>query len=145
MGPPDAALAHACRAGDLTGTDPSGSPEARYRAFLEAGQLAIQRCGACAQHVFYPRAICPHCGSGDLAWVAPAGTGAVYTTTVVRRKVEQGGDYNVVLVDLDEGVRMMSRVAGLAPEAVTIGLRVRAEIARDGEAAVVVFRPEALQ
>ncbi|WP_205521034.1 Zn-ribbon domain-containing OB-fold protein, partial [Propylenella binzhouense] len=121
---------------------PGGPPDARYRRFLAAGQLAIQRCRACARHIFYPRSLCPACGGGELAWVAPAGTGAVYSTTIVRRKPEQGGDYNVVLVDLDEGVRMMSRVVGLAPEAVTIGLRVRAEIAREGDAPILLFRPE---
>jgi uncharacterized OB-fold protein len=54
----------------------------------------------------------------------------VYATTVVRPR---GGEaYNLVLVDLDEGFRMMSRVVGTAPEDVAIGARVHVAWA-DGE------------
>lgn len=106
---------------------PSG-PEKRYLDALAAGRFEIQRCAACARHVFYPRVLCPHCGAGELAWVAASGRGTVYSTTVVRRKPADGGDYNVCLVDLAEGVRMMSRVVSIAPEAVKIGMAVRARI-----------------
>ncbi|MOA67005.1 hypothetical protein D3C78_1939760 [compost metagenome] len=49
----------------------------------------------------------------------------------------------MVLVDLDEGVRMMSRVEGIAPASVRIGMRVQARVAqgKEGEAALVVFDP----
>ncbi len=104
-------------------------PEKRYLDALAAGRFEIQKCGACARHVFYPRVVCPHCGAGDLAWVAPSGQGTVYSTTVVRRKPADGGDYNVCLVDLAEGVRMMSRVVSVPPESVQIGMRVKARIA----------------
>jgi hypothetical protein len=56
-------------------------------------------------------------------WRVSAGLGTVYATTVARPR---GGEaYNLVLVDLDEGFRMMSRVVGVEPEAVEIGARVR--------------------
>jgi uncharacterized OB-fold protein len=61
----------------------------------------------------------------------------VYSTTVVRRKADDGGDYNVCLVDLAEGVRMMSRVVSVAPQDVRIGMRVTARIA----AGLVEFTP----
>src|SRR5690606_8486508 len=89
-----------------------------YRNQLDQGNFLIQRCTRCARSIFYPRMICPHCGSDQLAWFAPSGRGTVYSTTVVRRKAEHGGDYNVALIDLDEGVRMMSRVEGVEPAAV---------------------------
>ncbi len=104
-------------------------PEKRYLDALAAGRFEIQKCGACARHVFYPRVVCPHCGAGDLAWVAASDQGTVYSTTVVRRKPADGGDYNVCLVDLTEGVRMMSRVVSIAPQDVRIGMRVKARIA----------------
>jgi uncharacterized OB-fold protein len=91
--------------------------------------------------VFYPRVICPHCAHDALVWVSSPGEGTVYSVTIVARKADQGGPYNVVLVDLDEGVRMMSRVDGVAPEDVRIGMRVRHAIVREGAEAVVVFRP----
>ena len=75
--------------------------------------------------------------------MAPSGKGTVYARTIVRRKPERGGDYNVVLVDLDEGVRMMARVDGIAHDEIAAGLRVIASIGEgaDGQSAVV-FRPE---
>jgi uncharacterized protein len=68
--------------------------------------------------------------------VTSAGRGAVYSTTVVHRPDEE--PYNVCLVDLDEGVRVMGRVDGVAPGDVTIGLRVQADIGDDG---VAVYTP----
>lgn len=103
--------------------------QAQYESALEQGRFLIQRCEACAKHVHFPRESCPHCGSERLAWVAPRGTGTVHAVTTVRRKPDAGGDVNVSLVDLDEGVRLMSRVEGVPPSDVKIGQRVRARVA----------------
>ncbi|MGE8614997.1 MAG: Zn-ribbon domain-containing OB-fold protein [Achromobacter veterisilvae] len=115
--------------------------EAQYRQALDQGRFLIQRCAGCDRAVFYPRMICPHCGADALAWIEPDGRGTVYATTVVRRKPDAGGDYNVALVDLREGVRLMSRVEGVAPEAVRIGMPVRAQVARQDGHGLVVFVP----
>jgi uncharacterized OB-fold protein len=122
---------------DATGT-PSGA-DLHYRTALNRGSFLIQRCAACARAVFYPRMICPHCGSDELDWIAPSGAGTVYSTTVVRRKPEAGGDYNVALVDLAEGVRMMSRVEGIAPDTVRIGMAVQLRVSTKDGAGFVVF------
>lgn len=116
--------------------------EAHYRAALNEGRFLIQRCDACGKHVFFPRSICPHCWSERLDWVEPKRTGTVYSTTTVRRKPEAGGDYDVSLIDLDEGVRMMSRVEGVAPAEVKIGMRVRAKVVNDDGVGLVVFEVE---
>lgn len=116
-------------------------PERVYHEALKCGVFRIQRCGACSRHVFFPRVVCTHCGSPDLAWVQPSGKGTVYSTTVVRRKADAGGDFNIALIDLEEGVRMMSRVEGVPPEEVKIGMAVSAHVAIDGEQALVVFTP----
>ncbi|WP_082498250.1 Zn-ribbon domain-containing OB-fold protein [Pseudorhodoferax sp. Leaf267] len=123
-----------------TPPDAAGGIAARHQAALNQGQFLIQRCGGCQQHVYFPRELCPHCGSEALALVAPAGTGTVYSTTTVRRKPEAGGDLNVALIDLDEGVRLMSRVEGVPTSDVRIGQRVKARVLqREGAAAIVVF------
>jgi uncharacterized protein len=57
-------------------------------------------------------------------------SGVIYATTVVHRP--DGDPYNVCLVDLDEGGRVMGRVDGIAPQDVTIGLRVQARTGDDG-------------
>jgi len=115
--------------------------EAQYRQALDDGRFLIQRCAGCDRAVFYPRMLCPHCGADKLAWATPDGRGTVYSTTVVRRKPEAGGDYNVALIDLHEGVRLMSRVDGVGPDAVRIGMAVRAQVVQQDGRGLVVFIP----
>lgn len=108
-------------------------PEARFKAFLAEGRFMLQRSRSTGQHVFYPRIAVPGSGETDLDWVAASGDGIVYAITTNRARE---GSYNVALVDLAEGPRMMSRIEGV--ETVAIGTRVRARIAPiDGEPAIV--------
>ncbi|MEN2385463.1 OB-fold domain-containing protein [Comamonas sp. A7-5] len=117
------------------------SAQTHYQAELDAGRFAIQQCTSCQQHVFPPRELCPHCGASPLRWVRPSGQGTVYSTTTITRKAEAGGDYNVALIDLDEDVRMMSRIEGIAPERVQIGMRVTAQTIQHNGKGLVVFHP----
>ena len=119
--------------------DSQGGVFARHQAALNEGRFLIQRCISCAKAVYFPRELCPHCGQAELTWVQPAGTGTVYAVTTVRRKPEAGGDCNVSLIDLDEGVRLMSRVEGVTSGDVRIGQRVRARVMQQGGQGVVVF------
>ena len=123
-------------------TSPQGI-QALHQQALDDGRFLIQHCGVCGQHVYFPRELCPHCGALAPALVAPAGGGVVHAVTTIRRKAEQGGDYNLCLVELDEGVRLMSRVEGLAPAAVTVGLRVQARVVVNAGRGLVVFDPVA--
>jgi uncharacterized OB-fold protein len=115
-------------------SDEKASAEATsltYRRHLENGKLGYQRCTNCSAAVFYPRTLCPVCGSVALEWRESAGWGSVYATTAVHSRNRD--PRNVVLVDLDEGFRMMSRVEGFAAEEVEIGTRVRFEVRRGEE------------
>ena len=122
-------------------TETACGAEKQYQDLLKQGKFQIQQCQDCKKHIFYPRMICPHCGSDQLSWIEPTGLGTVYSTTVVRRKAEDGGNYNVALINLDEGVRLMSRVEKVAAEDVYIGQKVKAHVQQDGEQAIVVFSP----
>jgi uncharacterized OB-fold protein len=122
-----------------TQAKPAGGVQARHLAALDAGRFLIQHCASCAKHIYFPREVCPHCGSDALELVAPKGTGTVYAVTTVRRKGEDGGDYNVSLIDLDEGVRLMSRVDSVAPQDVNIGQRVQARVAVSDGRGIVLF------
>lgn len=102
-----------------------------YFDFLARGEWRIQRCCSCKGFVFYPRQICPHCGADDFDWLVPNGQGRVYSVSTVRQGASADAHYNVALIDLDEGVRMMSRVEGLPPADVRIGMRVQARVADD--------------
>lgn len=121
--------------------DTTLGPEAQFRAFLKQGRFMIQRSRSTGTYVFYPRVAVPGSGETDLEWVAASGKGEVYSTTVVRNRPEKGGDYNVALVTLAEGPRMMSRVVGIDPAEVQIGMKVRAVIEELDGAPQVIFRP----
>jgi uncharacterized OB-fold protein len=102
-------------------------PEAEWRAHLAAGRFMLQRNAATCTYVFYPRIAEPGTGASHLEWVEAFGMGIVHAVTIVRRKAPEP-DYNVVLVDLPEGVRLMSRVVECQPEEIRIGDAVRARI-----------------
>lgn len=102
---------------------PAESPLASYIDHLKRGELGYQFSPSANQAVFYPRMIAPGTGADDLQWRVSRGLGTVHATTVVHP--QNGAPYNVCLVDVDEGFRMMSRIEGIAPALVTIGLRVK--------------------
>jgi uncharacterized OB-fold protein len=118
---------------------PDGAPAEVYRRYLEMGELGFQRCRDCGAAIFYPRVLCPACGGVSLEWRASSGRGTVYATTAVYRRDAE--PYNVALVDLDEGFRMMSRVEGVPAAEVEIGARVTLRINRE-DGPVPVFVPE---
>lgn len=97
------------------------SPYAKYVEHCRRGELAYQVRVPDGRPVFPPRLVAPVTG-GALEWRVSAGRGRVYATTTLHRKGEAA--YNVALVDLDEGFRMMSAIEEIAPESVTVGMRV---------------------
>ncbi|WP_428483478.1 Zn-ribbon domain-containing OB-fold protein [Rhodopila sp.] len=106
------------------------SPLATYIAHLKRGELGYQYSASANQAVFYPRVIAPRTGADDLEWRISQGLGTVHATTVVHPR--DGEPYNVCLVDIDEGFRMMSRVEDIPPTQVRIGLRVRFRVHTPG-------------
>ncbi len=103
---------------------------------LAQGELRIQRCATCAKAVFYPRSICPYCHSDQLEWIVTSGKGTIYTYTVVHQAFGafvEDVPFVVALVELEEGVRMMSRIVDAPRERVTIGAPVRVTFAGAGE------------
>ena len=99
-----------------------------YFAEAKAGRLVYQRCRACQSAIFYPRTVCPHCMSEDLEFVPSAGRGTIYSYTTLYRAGHPAFaadvPYTVVLVDLDEGVRVLADLVGSSPEDVAVGLPV---------------------
>ncbi len=106
---------------DNTSPPASASPWRVFKDHCLKGQLAYQVTQA-GQVVFYPRVCAPQTGD-DLYWRVSKGLGTVYSCTEVMGKDRE--PYNVSLIDVDEGFRMMSRVDGLAAKDVSIGLRVQ--------------------
>lgn len=93
-------------------------------------RLVLPRCAECGQLFWYPRAICPECFADAIDWVEASGTGRIYAASVHHRgpgpEFADKAPYVVALIDLDEGVRMLSNVVGCAPEVVRVGQSVSA-------------------
>lgn len=109
--------------------------ETTYFDFCQKGELRIQRCRSCSAYVFYPRSACPSCMGFDLEWVQARGTGTVFSFTVQHREApgfEGQAPYVLAIIELDEGVRMMSRVVA-DPDAVRVGMPVRVQFAAIAE------------
>ncbi|HEX3952581.1 MAG TPA: OB-fold domain-containing protein [Stellaceae bacterium] len=124
--------------------DTQPSPLAIYQTHLAKGELAYQWSPEAGRSVFYPRLVCPYSGSTNLEWRVASGLGTVYATTVTH-PFGSGDPYNIVLVDCDEGFRMMSRVEDIDPMAVKIGMRVKFRVHKPtidrDEAPYPVFTP----
>ena len=113
-------------------------PEQQFKNFLSEGKFMIQRCKSLNQFFFHPRVAFPGSGERDLEWVEASGNGVVYSSSCNRRLPEKGGDFNLSLITLEEGPRMMARVEGIDPDKVEIGQKVKARISSlNGEPAII--------
>jgi Predicted nucleic-acid-binding protein containing a Zn-ribbon len=115
-------------------------PEAEYAAFLAEGRFMVQRSASTGEAVFFPRVAQPVTGRDDLEWVEASGAGSLYSFTVVRNK-PPAADYIIGLVDLNEGVRMMSRLIDCHPESLSIGMPLQAKIGDVDGVPAVLFQP----
>lgn len=115
-------------------------PDAAWQDNLAAGRFTVQRCTACGHAQFPPSVLCRACGSSSVAFVAASGRASIYASTTVRKRE---GSYNVSIVELAEGPRMMSRIEGVEPDEVAIGAAVVARIVAAEDRHIVVFEPEA--
>ena len=115
----------------------SVGPEQQFKNYLSEGKFMIQRCKSLDKFFFHPRVAFRGTGERDLEWVEASGIGTVHSTTCNRRLPEKGGDFNLSLITLDEGPRMMARVEGTEPDKVEIGQKVKARISSlNGEPAI---------
>lgn len=120
------------------------------RPFWDAareGSLAIQRCGDCGYFNHPPKNECDLCLSHDLAFEAVAGTGTIWSFTVMHQQsiagFEESTPYMTALVELDEQpmLLLVTNLPGAAPEMVEIGTRVSIEFeAVDDDVTLPQFR-----
>lgn len=121
------------------------------RPFWEAArrhELVIQRCGACHQAVFFPKAFCPHCLGRGLGWERASGGGTIYSFTVVRNNPPSAFLHDVpfviAIIELEEGVRLMSNVVQCDPETLRCGQAVEVMFEDvTTEVSLPKFRPSA--
>jgi hypothetical protein len=118
--------------GDYKKPLPRVDEESRgYWEALVRHELYFQRCRACGTKRFPPRAVCPACLSSATEWVRASGKGTVYSFTVTHQNQAPGFretlPYVLAVVELAEGLRMMTNVVGCAPDVVRIGMPVEVE------------------
>jgi uncharacterized OB-fold protein len=109
-------------------------------------ELVAQRCTVCGELRHPPRPMCPHCRSLEWQEQRLAGTGSLYSYAILHHPRSPRFEYPVLaaLVDLDEGVRIVSNLVGVAPADIRIGMRLTVDFEpTTEEGAVPVFRPDA--
>jgi uncharacterized OB-fold protein len=109
------------------------------------GELRVRKCQRCGAKFRFAYYLCPSCWSDQLGWEAVSGRGVVSHVSVVHQApyaaFQEDAPYALVLVDLEEGVRMMSNVVELPADQVRIGMPVRVKFETRGETSLPLFVP----
>jgi uncharacterized OB-fold protein len=104
---------------------PTSDEAAPFWDATRARQLVLPWCRTCERPYWFPRAVCPRCLGTEIDWRPASGRATVYAVSVQHRpgmgRDAGDGPYAVALVDLAEGVRMMTNVLGCDPETVAVG------------------------
>lgn len=116
-----------------------------YRDSLAEGNLSFQRCARCANAWLPPRDACPACLSPDWAWEVASGRARVLSWVVYHRAYHPAFadrvPYNVAVVELDEGPRLVTNIVGVeAGEGLAIEMPVELQAEREGDLPVARFR-----
>jgi uncharacterized protein len=110
----------------------AADPSAPYREALEKGELLLARCVECEHARLAPRTACPSCGSRrPPRWERASGRGRIWShVTFHKRYLPDGPEvpYTVVLVELEEGPKVISALTGLEGRELRVGLPVRARL-----------------
>jgi uncharacterized protein len=111
-----------------------------------AGELRIQRCTDCELPYFYPRPVCPNCGSFNVEWFTASGDATLYSYSINHRPApgfQDEAPYAIAVVQLAEGPRMMTNIVGLpnTPEALVLDMPLRVRFEKRGEVTLPVFGP----
>jgi uncharacterized OB-fold protein len=117
-----------------------------FWANLREHRLTAQRCKDCGKFfTFPPQGSCPHCLSSNYDWVALSGKGRVYSFVTYHRAwhpaYQDKIPYNVSLIDLDEGPRLVSNVVGCKHDEVKVGMPVEIVYDDREEYTLPQFRP----
>jgi uncharacterized OB-fold protein len=116
-----------------------------FYGFLARGELRLQRCTACGTWRHPPRIRCANCGSLEVTWEPASGRGRVYSWTVTHRAVDPAftPPYAILVVELEEGPRLVGNLRGLEPSELVLDLPVVVEIEHATDAVGLLwFRPE---
>jgi len=119
-----------------------------FFAAARENRLVVQRCEGCGRRRFPPREICSECLCRDARWVESGGRGTVVSFNVMHQVYHPAFaaevPYAVVLVELEDGGRMIANVVDCPLDRLAIGMAVEAVFEkRSDEVALPQFRPRA--
>jgi uncharacterized OB-fold protein len=119
---------------------------AEFYALTATGTLHLQRCEACGTWRHPPRFLCARCGSGAWRWEPASGRGRVFSWTVTHQVLDpafaDAAPYAVVVVELEERVRLVGNLVGADPSTLRLDLPVLVDLDRHSDdVALVDFRP----
>lgn len=109
-------------------------------------ELTLLRCENCGRWINYVKLQCPSCGSHELSWTPCSGRGTLYSYSILNRAsspaFKEKVPYVLVVIELEEGVRMMSHLVDCDLTQVDVGMEVEVLFDDlDDEIAVPYFRP----
>jgi uncharacterized OB-fold protein len=115
-----------------------------------AGELRIQQCTDCRKPYFYPRPVCPDCGSENVEWFTASGRATLYSYVISHRPAPgfaDDGPYAIAVVQLEEGPRMMTNIVGLpaTPEALVLDMPLEITFEPRGHISLPQFKPAGLK
>ena len=125
---------------------PSGLNAEFYRIAAETETLNVQRCTDCSVYRHPPRFRCAQCGSDAWSWSPATMRGVVWSWTITHRAIDPAFTeqlpYAVVVVELEEGVRVVGNLRGIETSELQIGLEVNVSLdIRSDNIALVDFTP----
>lgn len=127
---------------------PEPTPETQpYWDGAAAGELRLQRCRDCGVAYFYPRPVCPECGSSTVDWFAASGRGTLYSYTINHRPAPGfEPPYAIAVVELEEGPRLMANIVGIenTPENLVLDMELQVTFEQRGEIMLPQFTPAVL-
>ncbi len=97
------------------------TPEAKpYWDGAREGKLMIPKCRSCGKAFFYPRVVCPLCGSRDIGWIQASGRGRLHSFEIAHQILNKAFKVKtpvvLAMVELEEGPRMLTNLVNIAPD-----------------------------
>ncbi len=125
------------------------TPEAKpYWDGARQGKLMIPKCESCGKPFFYPRVLCPSCGSRSITWIQASGRGRLHSFEIAHQILNKAFKVKtpvvLAMVELEEGPRMLTNLVGVTPDPTAIRCDMPVEVVFEkltDEVSLPMFQP----
>jgi len=109
------------------------------------GRLMLMKCGKCGTVRLPSRQHCDNCLSSEYAWVQSSGRGSIRTFGIMHQRYHPAFvpelPYNLAIVELEEGPRLVTNIVGASNDALEVGMPVVVDFEQHEDVAIPKFRP----